>query len=288
MPRIRTIRVGAINLAMNPPHSPQGYVNLFSRTYRLRLMASQGQLHWFMLGSLHGVRSNDGSSQITGEIYRFVRLNASDPWFNSQTQEQATEEELAQVAIPSHLLPHLQRIPFNFRPSTHTLYYIAEDRTTRLSPSTSAKMLERLFNDERLGLPPVEVTAIPEHDAVEALLSLPRLSRLQIELKPPNADDADELEREVLEWMEAQNARRLDQALVAKKNATLVPDEKTQALARVASRNGNVTVVAREADGTTYVESTSDRPMLRPARVDEEIETATMVLERVADAESAK
>jgi hypothetical protein len=283
----RTIQIAALNIAMNPPHARERYIQLFVRAYRRRQIIRLGSLHGAMIGSLYGQRHPD-ATVLTGEFYRFVRLDLDEPWFNSQTQAPATDEEADAISIPSHLLPHLQRIPFEFRVRRHWLFYVAHDRKSHMSALFATRFLQRLLEAtaDDLGFPAVEVTALPEAGAIDTLLAIPRLSRLEIELKPPNADDADDLEQELLRRLEAQRAKKLVSTLVAKRNETLVPDEETQALARVAARNGKVTVFGRDAEDLPIQDSTVDRPLLRAARVDDDLETTAQVLNRVVDEET--
>lgn len=281
----RKIVVSAVNIAMHKPHSPDRYVRLFGEAFRSRTVVRQGTLRGTLLGSLYGLRADEKHATLTGEIYRFIRIDPNEPWFNMRTRKAATPEEVVEIDIPRHLLPHLQRIPFEFRPREHVLYFVAKDRSNSLSAANAARFLDTLLNQAaaKIDLPAVEVTAIPEFGAVEDLLSLPGLSRLDIVVKPPNADDADEIEQQILERLESQNARKLSESLQAKKNAVLKPDSYTEALARVAARNGSVAALGRGSDGLPIEDSTVKRPMAKHVYVDEVVETTVQVLSRVAD-----
>jgi len=280
----RTIKISALNIAMHQPHSPQRYVSLFHDAKKLGQLVRLGSLHGTMLGSLSGVKEYTKGAVLTGEIYRFVKLDANEPWFNIETLEEATENEVDGIKIPSHLLPHLQRIEFVFRPDVHELWFVSQDRDDRLGPQAAAKFFQSLF--DRLvdsgKYPRVEVTAVPDHETLDQMLSLRKVEKLTIELKRPNADDAAKEEARWLKQLEKQKARKMTVELVAEKGDSVVPDEETRSLATVASKNGNVSVVGRNELGTRVEESTKAKPLMKPALVDSELETSLDVLRRAA------
>lgn len=253
----------------------------------MQRLIKQGSLHATMLGTLRGARSQPHPGRLAGEIYRFVTLDPNEPWFNTVTSEPATKDEVGSISIPKHLLPHLQRILFDFRPKTHTLYYVAHDRKANMAPSVAVRFFEELLNSaaQKLEFPAVEVTAIPEAEAIEKVLKLPNMSRLEIQLKAPNADDIGDLTKRLMARLEAQSARHETTTLTAKRNEVLKPDEETRQLAKVAAKNGKVTSYGRDAQNLPIEDSTVNRPMVRSVQVDDDLETTAGVLERFADEE---
>jgi hypothetical protein len=187
MERTRTITVSCLNLAMHTPHSRKRYVELLATAFSAKRMARLGSVHGGMLGSLYGSTTENAQNELTGEFYRFLKLDPDEPWFNAQTKEAASPDDLEALSIPQHLLPHLQRIPFLFKPSTHRLFLVAKDRQDNLSTGTAKQLLESLFAplvEEGL-FPPVEITVEPEKDALDEILGLKSLEHLVIELIPP-------------------------------------------------------------------------------------------------------
>lgn len=284
MGNTRTIKVSALNVAMHKPHAPDRYVALLKDAYASRHLVRQGALHGAMLGSLYLEDRNDVTKGINGELFRFVKLDPDEPWFNLETKEAATDVDVRSISIPRHLLPHLQRIPFVFKPSEHELWFISHDRKERLGPRIAANIFQALFDRtcaERR-YPQVEVTVIPDHDSLEQMFKLARLERIVIELKRPNSDDGASDEARLLRRLEKQRARRMTTDLVAEKHGSIVPDEETRRLAAVAARNGRVSVAGRDGEGRPVEESTDERPYIESVRVDSDIETAFGVLRRTA------
>lgn len=284
MQTTRTIKISALNIAMHNPHSPQKYVSLFKDAKKLNYLVRLGSLHGAMLGSLYGGRGEGAVRELSGEIYRFVKLDPSEPWFNVETREAATEDEVERIRIPSHLLPHLQRIEFIFRPDVHELWFVSQDRKDRLGPQAAAKFFQSLFDRTvQIGnYPEVEVTALPDADTLDEMLSLPTLEKITIELKRPNADDAAGEEAKWLRKLERQKAQKQITQLIAIPGDSIAPDNETRSLASVASRNGNVTVIGRDAAGMRVEESTREKPLVIPEHVNSEVETSMDVLRQKA------
>lgn len=108
----RAIKISALNIAMHQPHSPKKYVELFKDAKKLNYLVRLGSLHGAILGSIYPPKDGNPTSELTGEIYRFVKLDPKEPWFNVETSDVASDDEVGRINIPGHLLPHLQRIEF--------------------------------------------------------------------------------------------------------------------------------------------------------------------------------
>ena len=284
MTKARFIKISALNVAMHKPHSPQRYVALLKDAKRLNALIPLGALHGAMLGSLDGTDDYSKGSMLTGEIFRFVKLDASEPWFNLQTSEAASDDDMGGVSIPNHLLPHLQRIEYAFRPDTHELWFISQDRKNRLGAQAAVTFFQRIFDlvYRQGNCTQVEVTALPDIDTLEKMLSLSILQRMTIDLKRPNADDGAGEETRWLKKLEDQGIRRQETTLIASAGESIKPDEETRALAQVAARNGSVSVVGKDADGIRVEESTIAKPMVLSRLVNSALETALDVLKRTA------
>lgn len=284
MSRTRIIRIAALNVAMHEPHSAERYVSMLKDAYALRYMVRHGELHGAMLGSLYLEDPEEPTKGLNGELYRFVKLDPEEPWFNAETREMATDDDIGDIRIPGHLLPHLQRIAFVFKPDAHELWFISHDRKNHLGPQAARSLFQKLFDHLSVlrEYPQIEVTVIPEAESLEHMLAIPTLERLVIDLKRPNADDGANEEQRLLRKLERQHAQRMRTELVATKNDSIQPDAETRSLAEVAARNGNVTVIGRDAAGLRIEDSTEERPLIESVLVDPNLETEMDVLKRVS------
>lgn len=284
MSRTRTLQIAALNIAMHKPHSPQRYIDLLKEIHARQDRVHFGELHFAILGDVRPLNKDAPLEGLTGEFFRSLEIDPSDPWFNTKTAEAATDEEVSEIKIPAHLLPHLKRIPFFFHPGTHELWYVRKDRKDALSPAMATKLFEGLVAplvaDGKF--PPVEVTSIPDKDVLSKMLAIPTLEKLFIELKRPNTDGGVSEERDWQDTMARQNAKRLQVELTAASSESIKPDDDTRSLARAASRNGKVEVRGRDRAGKKVFKSTAQHPMVEAVPFDPNIETVSDVLQRMA------
>lgn len=278
----RTIEICALNIAMHTPHSPQRYVDLFKAAYKVRALIPQGELHGLLFGSLYNSDNWKKDKVISGEIYRFVKVDASEPWFNTQTLRQATDKDVEAISIPPHLLAHLQRIPFVFSPDEHRLWFVARDRKNSLGALVAERFIQKLLDLAvvKNHFPTVSVTALPDTETLKKLLSMHRLQRLIIEVKRPNPDDGASAATRAMTRLEKMNVKQETKELVAVDGESIKPDAETRELAEVASQNGNVTGVGKTSDGLPSRESTSEKPMRIFSKINEAIETVFDILKR--------
>lgn len=283
MARPRSIEIGALNISMHSPHSPQGYVDLLRRALRRRRVFGQGEIHALMLGSLTGANSAVEANEISGEIFRFVKVDVDAPWFNTVTNEQASEDEIAELSIPSNLRAHMQQIQFIFFPREHELWFVSKDGRARMGPQRVEAFFQKLLDDAAASLDgqQVEVTALPDKAALNEMLKLPHLERILMQFKRPNPDDAADIAGRIMERMEKQNVARINEELIGARGVALKPDALTVAEAKVAARNGRVEVRGKDAEGLTVRESTDEKPLRVVASVDSDVETALAVVRRI-------
>ena len=285
MARHRTIQICGLNIAMHQPHDPESYMLLFRRAQSSQHRFKQGELHVLMLGSWSPATIEDSNAGLlSGYIYRFVRIDPREPWFNIETNQPATDQEMGEINIPERLMAHLQTIPFVFNSRSHRLWYIAKDKDSSLGPKNAEKFFESILTKTAAQnrMPPVEVTAIPAEDSLDAIFQMHQLTRLVIDLKRPNPDDAASISRVFLEQLATQNVQRQMTVMTASHGQSILPNEATKTLAEVAALNGDVRGEGRDALGLPLTEATSERPLKRAERVNALVENALDVLKRVA------
>lgn len=127
----------------------------------------------------------------------------------------------------------------------------------------------------------VEVTVLPEDDALTQVLALERLDRVDIFLKRPNDDDITaETNRIVAELME-QHAKSEERILTrAPRTDGIELSDENMTRAEVAARNGYVKSKGQDADGNADQRSTKKYPKI----VNVTIEGSGSVLSKVRDA----
>lgn len=290
MAKPRTIEVRQINISMHAPHSPEGYVELFQRAFRLKRIATRGRADGFLLGALYDTKGAVENNELQGEIYRFTNIDPNAAWFNTQTGKPADDADTERIVIPGNLHPNLERILFVFRPREHRFWFISKDRKATMGPSVAEGFLQQLFNEvsQKHSTPPVEVTVIPDDSAVDEVLSIYRLTKLLFEFKRPNADDADEVEKRIMERMKERRVNRLREEMTSKDPDGIKTDPALRAEAQAAANNGHVEAQGYDATGVPQSESTKAKPAKYPQVLDEAVETVWNLLARISGKRKGK
>lgn len=284
MAKPRTIEIRQINISMHAPHSPQGYVDLFQKAYRLKRIATRGKSDGYLLGALYDTKNAVDKNELQGEIYRFTNIDPNAPWFNTQTGKPAEDAETEQISIPGNLHPNLEHIPFIFRPKEHRFWYVSKDRKVTMGPSIAEVFLQQLFDEvsRKHDMPPVEVTVKPDEAAVEEVLSIHRITKIIFEFKRPNADDAGDVEQRIMRRMEQRNINRIREEMTSNDPDGIEPDEEMKLEAQVAANNGHVEAKGYDAVGMSATESTRAKPAVYPEIVNEAVESVWNVLGRIS------
>ncbi|MAC46594.1 MAG: DUF4747 domain-containing protein [Oceanospirillum sp.] len=251
--------------------------------YKLQGLIKSGP-YGMMIGSLKPSTKDPSELGLSGEIYRFIHLDPNEPWFNSETKEEASENDLQEIQIPNHLLPGLKKIPFVFKPNEHELWFVSSDRKNNLAPKSAAAFFERLFEHPEIQgkYPEIAVTALPDKNSLDDMFATPVIDRLTIELKRPNADDAGKHDEKFMKKLEKMHVRRQKTEYLAEKNSSIEPDNETKLLADIASKNGKVVIAGKNIQGVSIEKSTEDTPYLEPVLVNPETGSAVDTLRRVA------
>lgn len=266
--------MGAINIAMHNPHSPERYVELFKEMMRLKKIVQVRGLHAIMLGSASALEQGKLENGITGEFYHFVQIDPNEPWFDIVEKDKASDEDLQKIKIPEQLKPHFAKFYFVFFPKAHRLFIQLKDGKNTISINTIRSALTKLLSDEELEkFGTIEVTVEPESESIEKIFAIPSIRTLKIELVRPNPDDHHEQELKFLSKLEGQGAGKMTVEFKASKGNSLAPDQETKILAKVASSNGAVYASGRNQNGIPVKLSTVDMPMIERIEFNQNTQT---------------
>lgn len=259
--RQNTITIAALNIVMPVPHSSSRYTELFNDAFALHRIISLRGNHQAKLGSL----AYDNKKRIiTGQIYKFFDLDISGSWFNLVEHRPAEDSELEQVKVPVHLKPDFKFFDYVFFPQHHRLVFICRDKKDSLSVMLASKFFLDLFTQAELmkKYGRIDVIVEPNHETLNRIFEIHKLTRLFIEIIPPNADDLQVAEGLFMEQMNIMHATKMTSELTSDKPSGLVPDEKTRKLAQIARSNGKVIGRGLDEQGRSIELSTVDHPYL--------------------------
>lgn len=253
----------AVNIAAHP--HPDGVYPDLLRQAALTKVNYWGD-HYATISA--PIRREDGFYQ--GRLVAWTSINEDEPAVDTQKLEEVNLADI-DLSLPENLGFNGRIFIYTFRERDHTMFVETKNEFgKKLSPTRVEKILKGLLSPELQGsdFPLVEVTIIPEEDALNRIFGLEKLKRLEIHIVRPNADDLDV--EDVLKELDAQNAKSLEKVLVALPgDEGLTPDERTTKQAQVAEFNGYVLGRGNQADGELVQLSTKSHPRIFERMLDQ-------------------
>jgi len=260
-PRPKTIRAIVLNITTHP-HSAEGYVDLFRRAKRLRVVApARGERHAII--SQFG-RYGDNEEHF-GTLSTFVDFDPNDPWLNVTSGKQAEPDEVAEVSLPEDLKPSLVQAFIALDPRLHRL--VVE---STLGTATILTAIAGIMNDERVrgDLDQVHVAVEQSREAIAAILNRTDLRRVEVYVSRPNPDDlGDEWDRDVQERLGNLNAASLTEVVEGR---NITPDSQLRSYADAAASNGRVQARYGERGSITKA-STEKHPVVVSHQYDQNV-----------------
>jgi len=263
MARVRSsaIHIGALNLVLQP-HTPITYIEMLQKMARYKFDAQVHGDNALLLGTCRYLDPSNPLEGVRGDIYKFLKLDSSDAWFNTENMDEATEDEVAEINIPENLKPHFKRFQYIFFPEGHRFYFISSKPKQSLSPRLVKIFFESVFRREEFAeFGSLNVTIQPDPNRLDELFAMRNISVIKMEIARPNPDDLEEAEAEILERLNRINAKTEKIEFLAANTEGLRPDGELRVLAEVANDNGFVYAEGKSADGLKTYMSTKDMPL---------------------------
>jgi hypothetical protein len=265
---LNTIKIGALNIVASP--HPKGIYRKLLRDVSEKEVPVGGSDKGKILAPLE---FEDNPNLLFGRILIWTHLDAGGRWLNKPKNVEATEAEKARIAasLPKNFEPNYRSFNYILMEDRHYLIFETRNELSqRLSPRRAELMFGRLF-DQLINedAPEVDVTVIPEEETLNKIFAIPKLRRLEIFVKRPNADDVGDEAKRILDRLEKQGARsQKTELLKAAKKKTLEPNAQTRILAEVAAENGYVTGDGKDGTGKKVHESTAEHPKIRELNIE--------------------
>ncbi|WP_424627563.1 DUF4747 family protein [Bradyrhizobium sp. SYSU BS000235] len=213
------------------------------------------------------LRIEDRPGLYTGQILVWAQIDTNGRWLNKRKDVEATAEEMQEIeeALPPDFEPNFRRFTYLLDESEHLLLIeVRNEFGHNLSPHRAERFFFRLMESLPEKWPDVDVTVVPEDDTLEKIFSIPRLVKLEILIKRPNADDVGDDFNRIMEGMAEEGAKswRIEK-IKAPKEKTLKPNDDTKRMAAVAATNGTVSGKGKDESGSPVFESTAEHPKIR-------------------------
>jgi hypothetical protein len=149
-PPQKRIVMGEINI-VSQPHTARSYVEAIKLLCDQRVQVPYHGQRFIEFGSCRDLSDPRLADALTGRLFVFSKFNFQDPWLNIARNAQATDEELAAIKIPAHLVPEFRYFRYIFDVQRHTLYF-EKYSTTKGHLSTRAFAIILSFGQISLDL----------------------------------------------------------------------------------------------------------------------------------------
>lgn len=284
MAREKKLIVGAINVTIKN-HTPEKYLELFRDVYKLRHAAKISGDQYGLLANLYKlVKDQEEPGPITGDIFRYTDINRGAQWFNTSTNDFASEDEVGAVNIPEYLKPNSARFSYIFFPECHLFFYEGYYDGNTFGPTNAERLLQNLLNVpdivEKYG--EINVTHVPDYDVVNDALNLKHKERIDLVIKRPNPDDHAKAERKVMERMGMLNVETFSQTFKAVQGDSIELDDDLETMAHISAKNGSFTVKGKDENFRPKTFSTTSYPLQEKDYYDPDAEMAFELFTRLA------
>lgn len=284
MAREKKLIVGAINVTVKN-HTPERYLELFKDVYKLRKSAKISGDQYGLLANMFKLDKNQKEpGPITGDIFRYTDINRNAQWFNTSTNDFASEDEVGEVSIPDNLKPNSARFSYIFFPQQHLFFYEGYYDGNSFGPSNAERFVQHLLNIpeivEKYG--EVNVTHVPDHDKVSDALKLKHKEKIELLVKRPNPDNHAKAEKKVMQRMGAMNVESFSQTYKAVQGESIDLDKDLETMAHISAKNGSFKIKGKDETFKPVSYSTENYPLQDKNYYDPAVELAFDLFSRVA------
>lgn len=244
------------------PHPAGVYERLFRQAAH-HIVQYWGAYH-AAISDLTKIPGEDGF--LTFSLSTWMEINPDEPTIR--------KEDFAKASFPREGQEFTEKYGVNGRvfscildTETHIVTVeLKNEDGQKLSAGRAELIFRELLSPAVLGVDAeeMEVTLIPQDDALEYVLGFKRLDRIEILVKLPNNDDITTETNRVLSRLREQNAKS-EKSVLTRAAGTdgLEPDEEHMTLARVAAAgNGRVETTGQDEDGEKGERSTKEKPKI--------------------------
>lgn len=206
-----------------------------------------------------------------GRLAIWTEIDPSEPVIFKESLEQSLLED-TELSVPDGVGFNSKIFYFAFRESDHTLFVELEnDSSNTISTSRVQKAFSKIFEHLVVdGVDDIAVHQKSQKNAVDRVLAIPRLRKIEIVVNIPNPDDMHDAVQEIWDEINEMNAKKLATEIVkAPGKDTLVLNHRYRAMAEVAKDNGYVSGEGYTAEGEKVERSTKEYPEVIEALLEE-------------------
>lgn len=200
-----------------------------------------------------------------GRLFVWTEIDTTEPAIDKVKLIELSLDEL-NLNIPPYIGFNGRIFLYVLRERDHKLIVEVRNEVGKtIAPKAVGRIFSSLLNSDDITdeNPYVEVTVIPDEDALSKILAIPKLQRLKIHLVRPNPDDMSDEAEAILAELEELGAKSQDITLVAAAGGDgLELNERVSAQAEAATMNGYVAGKGKTDDGEPLAYDTKEHPRI--------------------------
>lgn len=255
---ISVVEIGFLNIVATP-HPPGVYERLLRK-------CSDTPVKFFgdQTAAITAPRETSSDPNLLeGRLVVWTDIDESQPGIDKRKLAEVRLSDM-NFSVPRDLGFNGRVFTYVFNVRAHVLAVETRNEFGQtVSPVRAKRIFDRLMSPFILGLDSehVEITVIPEDDALARVLGLKRLDKVEILVKRPNADDITTETNAIMAELMAQKAKSEERVLVREAGSDGIElSDENMIRARVAASNGHVSSTGRDSDDEPDRRSTKEYP----------------------------
>ena len=257
MARKSALVVAGVNIAAEPPHSPNLYKDVITYIKNNKIIGIFGNERL----EIESFSIDYENYIIDGTFSRYSYIDPQKPWWDSNRGQKILDEQGNPIPqVEEGKGPNQKSILFSFNLNNHKLLIDEKNITINSFKKAFESMLCNKNLTDTFGT--INITKIPTQDIITYILSIHKLKKIYFKLTIPNPDltSNPQLEADIFQRFQNINAGSIEGSITSQKNEEVAPDESLKAMLVVASRNGFVETKGKDENGEKDERSTREHP----------------------------
>ncbi|OZA20244.1 MAG: hypothetical protein B7X90_06675 [Novosphingobium sp. 17-62-19] len=187
MGRLHKMEVAGLNIKIHP-HPDGIYDDFILAIFGLKKIT---KIHGDRFGLITLVKQDSDNPEFyDGVLSTFLKIEMGSEWFNTETMEEATSNDVGEIKIPEYLHPNLKTFRFTFNTERHEFVFQHYAEGLKLTHNSALNYMKNIVTDNRIKskFGEVKVGVINEKGSVDKIFSIPRITELELYIERPNSD----------------------------------------------------------------------------------------------------
>ena len=274
MSRVK-VEVGALNVRLHP--HPEGVYERFLRAIYRKKTAIR--LRGDRMGLIRSLNSRvDDQGFLFGVLTTYLEIDRSQPWFNDDTFDVATPEDLEDIVLPKHLHPNVKSFLFALDTVGHKIYFEKYSSGNVLTHKSALRFFELSARQNSIlkEFGGAKITIVQSRLSLKSVFSIDRITKVKIYIEKNNDIWPDDFEQH----LDIKNARSLTLEYKAETGQGLIPDDDIQEAAEASLELGYTEASGYGAEGHV-TRSTESFPKTAQEKFDLGVYTAVQMFRSV-------